>query len=127
LAAQVTVLLDTAIIIDALRRLPPAVALLKALTDKPRISVVSISELRDGQRGDSEARQIDAVLASAVLHDVTKEIAEISGDLMRRFRRSHGLATADALIAATAIHHKLQLVTLNLKHFPMFPDLARPY
>ena len=33
----------------------------------------------------------------------------------------------DAVIAATAMHHGLELVTLNLKHFPMFPDLQRPY
>lgn len=122
-----TVLLDTAIIIDALRRVPPAVALVEALAGQPRISVVSISELRDGQRGAREAQQIDALLATAIILDVTQDIAEISGDLMRRFRKSHGLATADALIAATAIHHKLQFATLNLKHFPMFPDLARPY
>jgi hypothetical protein len=46
---------------------------------------------------------------------------------MRRFRRSHALETPDALIAATATHHQLQLTTLNLKHFPMFPELKRPY
>ncbi len=91
------------------------------------MSVVTISELRDGERGARETARIDNLLAEAELYDVTKEIAELSGNLMRRFRRSHGLTTPDSLIAATAIHHKLQLATLNLKHFPMFPDLRRPY
>jgi predicted nucleic acid-binding protein len=123
----VTILLDSAIVIDALRGHASALAFLEALPDKPHLSVVSISELRDGQRGEREGRQIDAILADIVLHDVTRDIAETSGKLMRRFRKSHGLSTPDALIAATAIQHSLELATLNLKHFPMFPELTRPY
>ena len=33
----------------------------------------------------------------------------------------------DALIAATAKAHGLPLATLNIKHFPMFDGLTRPY
>lgn len=120
-------LLDTSIIIDALRGTEPAVAFAHGLAERPRISVVSISELRDGQKGAPEIARIDRFLATAILYDVTGDIAEISGGLMRRYRKSHGLTTADALITATALHHQLQLATLNLKHFPMFPELARPY
>lgn len=127
MARQVTRLLDTSIIIDALRGADSAVAFAKNLAQRPRISVISVSELRDGQKGAAEIARIDAFLATAILYDVTRDIAEMSGGLMQRFRKSHGLTTADALIAATAVHHSLQLVTLNLKHFPMFPDLKRPY
>jgi len=120
-------LVDTAIVIDVLRGTPAAIAFIRTLPSPPNLSVVSISELRDGQRGASEARRIDAFLAATILHDVTPDIAAISGEFMRRFRKSHGLTTPDALIAATAVHHGLELVTLNLKHFPMFPGLQRPY
>jgi predicted nucleic acid-binding protein len=127
MALEVSWLLDTSIIIDALRGTAAAVVFAGNLAERPCISVVSISELRDGQKGAVEIARIDTFLATTTIYDVTRNIAEISGGLMRRFRKSHGLTTADALIAATAIHHRLNLATLNLKHFPMFPDLARPY
>ena len=31
------------------------------------------------------------------------------------------------LIAGTALTEGLELATLNLRHYPMFPDLARPF
>jgi len=33
----------------------------------------------------------------------------------------------DALIAATALNNRLQLVTLNGKHYPMVKNLLVPY
>ena len=47
--------------------------------------------------------------------------------MLRRYRGCHGLDLADALIAATALLHGLQLVTLNREHFPMLADLMMPY
>lgn len=50
------------------------------------------------------------------------------GELMRTYRRSHvGVGTADYLIAATAEVHGAELATLNVRHFPMFPDLRPPF
>lgn len=46
---------------------------------------------------------------------------------MRHFAPSHGLDDLDAIIAATAEHHGLELATLNTKHFPMFRRLKRAY
>lgn len=127
MAQAVSLLLDSCIIIDILRRHPQAVDLFKGLMAKPMISVVTITELRSGQRGDRDRRLIDDVLSSSDILDVDQGVAEIAGQLMQSFRRSHALETADALIAATAIHYSLELVTLNIKHFPMFPALQRPY
>ena len=42
-------------------------------------------------------------------------------------KRSHGVGLPDALIAATAERAELHLASCNLKHFPMFPNLKRPY
>lgn len=47
------------------------------------------------------------------------QIERQAGDLMRRFRPSHGLELGDALIAATASLHGLRLWTRNRKHYPM--------
>ena len=46
----------------------------------------------------------------------------------RWYRCSHpGIDIADYLIAATADLLGEQLVTLNVKHFPMFEGLVPPY
>lgn len=122
-----TVLLDSCVVIDVLRQDRSATGFVIGLPERPFLSVVTISELRAGQRGERDRRAIDGLLASSTLLDVDQAIAEIAGDLLRRFCKSHGVDIADALIAATALHHRLQLATLNLKHFPMFPELKRAY
>jgi hypothetical protein len=47
---------------------------------------------------------------------------------MQEYRRSHsGIGLGDYLIAATALTEGLELSTLNIRHYPTFPDLARPF
>lgn len=47
---------------------------------------------------------------------------------MRRYRRSHsGIGLGDYLIAATQQVHGVPLATLNVRHFPMLPDLTPPF
>jgi hypothetical protein len=122
-----TLLLDTCILIDILRQRAAAIEFIEALTQQPHISVVTIAELRTGQRSLTEAKRIDQLIGGSIAHPVTSEIAETAGGFLRRFRKSHGLDIADAFIAATAHHLMLPLATLNLKHFPMFPHLEAPY
>lgn len=121
------VLFDSCILIDLLRQRPAAVDFIRALREQPHISVVTITELRAGQRSVAEARQIDNVINGCVVHPVSVEIAELAGEFLQSYRRSHAVDIADAMIAATARHHGLELATLNLKHFPMFPHLTAPY
>jgi predicted nucleic acid-binding protein len=47
----------------------------------------------------------------------------LAGDLLRKYRKSHGLEVPDAMIAATAIQHGAALWTRNRKHYPM-PQLS---
>ena len=59
---------------------------------------------------------------------VTDPVAERAGALARHYRRSHGaIDVVDYLIAATAQEQDAALWTRNVRHFPMFPDLAPPY
>jgi len=58
---------------------------------------------------------------------VTEPIARRAGELGRTWRRSHGLAIIDLIIAATALELGAELATANVRRFPMFPDLAPPY
>jgi predicted nucleic acid-binding protein len=57
---------------------------------------------------------------STHLVDVTRPIAEQAGLLRREWAsRGRTLSLPDLLIAASAIHHGLVLVTDNVKDFPM--------
>jgi len=47
---------------------------------------------------------------------------------MRVWHRSHtGISTVDYVIAATAIEQNMDLATLNIRHYPMFPQLSAPF
>ncbi|MFZ1104428.1 MAG: type II toxin-antitoxin system VapC family toxin [Hyphomicrobiaceae bacterium] len=122
-----SLLLDTNILVDYVRREPIAVAWLRALPEPPHISVISLLELYVGARSQREERDIETVCAPLKELSVSAEIAKRGGGFMRHFGKSHGIDIPDAVIAATAEHHGLRLATLNVKHFPMFPKLKRPY
>jgi len=52
----------------------------------------------------------------------------MAADLLRRYHRSHsGIDVVDYLLAAAATHVGGALATSNVRHFPMFPGLERPY
>jgi predicted nucleic acid-binding protein len=68
------------------------------------------------------------LLASLVWHPVDAEEAEQAGALGRRWLPSrHTIDSADLAIAATVRLNNLRLLTRNVRHFPMFPDLRSPY
>jgi predicted nucleic acid-binding protein len=59
---------------------------------------------------------------------VDESVSRRAGELGRRYRRSHrGVGTADLIIAATALELGADLVTTNVRHFPMFRGLRAPY
>lgn len=122
-----TVLLDSSVVIDFLRGHPGAIAYGRGLTEPPTCSEITRVEVVRGLRSD-ERRRTDRLLGTFRWADVDEAIARRAGELGRRWRRSHtGLATADLIVAATAEELGLHLVTLNIRHFPMFPALRRPY
>jgi predicted nucleic acid-binding protein len=59
---------------------------------------------------------------------VSESVARLAGTLARPYRRSHsGIDDADYLIAATALALEADLLTTNVRHFPMIEGLERPY
>jgi predicted nucleic acid-binding protein len=42
-----------------------------------------------------------------------------AGDYLQRYRKSHNVELADALIAASAVERNAMLWTRNRKHYPM--------
>ena len=59
--------------------------------------------------------------------DVTTSIADRAGAFGQRYGKSHGLGLVDATLAAPAQEMSGEVATLNVRHFPMFPGLKRPY
>ena len=119
--------LDTTILIDYLRDLPPAVAFVEQLPEAPSLSVINMAELYAGVRYGQERQRLETALRPLAVRPVTGEIAREGGLLRRRWGASHGVGLADAVIAATTQAHGLDLVTRNRKHFPMLERVVTPY
>ena len=77
----------------------------------------------------SDERGAVAQLFGALqLIPVSDQIAGLAGQFLRTYRRSHsGIDVVDYVVAASAHLHSEPLATLNVKHFPMFADLAAPW
>jgi predicted nucleic acid-binding protein len=108
-------LVDSDILIDHLRR---ARAFEPAEDDEVFYSVLTRCELFAGRTGDEEV--VRELLDTMHELAIGRPTAELAG----RIRRTTGVATADALIAATAIEHGLKLRSRNQKHFQRVPGLT---
>ena len=105
------------------------------------LSAVSVAEIQDGiakSRREGATRKADDLDAwlETLLHlygarvlSFDVEVARVAGDLSDRARalgRPPGFA--DVVIAATAAHHRLTLLTRNIKHFePLGVALHDPF
>jgi hypothetical protein len=122
-----TILVDTDIIIDFLRRDPHAVAHFKSFSNELCVSAVTVTEIYAGVRGKGEEAEVEKLFSLFPVFSATYEIGREAGKLVRQYRSSRAVETADAIIAATCIVMDLELHTLNVKHFPMFKGLQPPY
>ncbi|MGH2939270.1 MAG: type II toxin-antitoxin system VapC family toxin [Solirubrobacterales bacterium] len=123
-------LVDTSVAIDHLRGLPEAVDLLGGLIDGEELllasEVVRFELLAGVRKGEIEALEQFFTALSWV--PIGEEVARTAGDLARRHRRAHsGIDDADYLIAATAVLLEADLLTTNVRHFPMLASLTAPY
>ncbi|MEA1902051.1 MAG: type II toxin-antitoxin system VapC family toxin [Actinomycetota bacterium] len=118
-------LFDTDVLIEHLRGNEHATALLLDASSKGQAacSVLTRFELLAGMRSDERSR-IRQLLDSLTNLEVSLEAANRAGEWARQYRRSHdGVSSIDYLIAATAEVHGADLLTRNVKHFPMYQDL----
>ncbi len=120
-------LVDSDVFIDYLKGFDSACDLIETHIDRVCLSVVTIAEIRAGIKGKEEKQALDQFLSVILIYDVTRTIAEMGGDWVRQFSRSHSVEIPDALIAATVAAHNLELKTLNIKHYPMLKGLRPAY
>jgi hypothetical protein len=115
--------IDTDVMVDVSRRMAAAAAYLDSL-DEIRLSIITAHELIVGARSQRDAAGIDSLIKSYAVHaDLDARIMGLAYELLKRYAKSDGLRTFDALIAATAMEEGLVLVSKNRKHFQMIPEL----
>ena len=81
-------------------------------------SPVSVAELWHGARQTDDAI-LQAIFAAIQAIPIDAEIGQRAGAFLKQYAKSHGVELGDALIAATASVHALQLWTRNRRHYPM--------
>ena len=127
------IILDTNIIIDHLRNIPQATKQLQEIEDgnyTGLISVITITELMAAPKmSEQRFQSIGKLLLLFEIISVDPVIAKTAGNLLAKYRASHGLEPMDALIAATAQVNEAVLFTLNKKHFRFIDGLVviNPY
>lgn len=124
-----TAIVDTSVLIDYLRGHEQAAAVLETerAAGPLQASEITRLEVLAGMR-PAEEDSTRSLLSTLVWHPVDADVAEAAGELGRRWLPSHHrIDSADLAIAATAIGTGSRLLTRNVRHFPMFPDLQTPY
>ncbi|CAA9520327.1 MAG: hypothetical protein AVDCRST_MAG73-132 [uncultured Thermomicrobiales bacterium] len=124
-------LLDTDRIIDAPKGYTEAIDFVNQLAPSGlAISVISYGEIYQGAYHGSDPATDLAGLAAFL---PGKTLLPLTADVMRTFGIVRGgltphlqrvIGDMDLLIAATAMHHGLMVVTRNLRHFRLVPNLA---
>ena len=117
-----TFLLDTSVIIDAINNKRERREFLRGLIEQGNLLAccpISVTEVYAGLRLKEEPSTRN-FLRALELYSLTWPVAELAGLLKRDYgRKGRMLNLGDVIIAATALHHSLPLLTDNTKDFPM--------
>jgi len=115
-------LLDTSVLIDALRLRRGRRQWLAELVRGGHTiatSALNIAEVYAGMRPQEEART-KAFLNALPCYEITASVAEIAGKLKKEWQqKGRTLTLAETIIAAVALQQKCALATDNRKDFPM--------
>ncbi|MCX7840364.1 MAG: type II toxin-antitoxin system VapC family toxin [Anaerolineae bacterium] len=119
------VIVDTDVLIEAARGVDDAVTCLEQIENQASLAITVISEMElvIGCRNKAELRTLDRFLSRFQVLKLNEPISDIAKDLLRRYRLSHGLLIADALIAATALAYDIPFVTKNERDYRFIAGL----
>lgn len=124
-----TQVFDSTVLVAHLRGVPAATALLRdaAAAGSAIASVLSRVEIEGGMRS-AERGSVARLFVALRMEPVSDAIASRAGTLLRRYRRSHAnIDIVDYVVAATAEELEAELLTLNVRHFPMFKNLRAAF
>jgi predicted nucleic acid-binding protein len=119
------VVVDTDVLIDAGRGSDDAIECLTQIEQHSALaaSVVTHMELIVGCRNRAELRALERFLLRFQIVKLDEQISDMAISLLRRYRLSHGLLIADALIAATAMSLGMSLVSKNQRDYRFIEGL----
>lgn len=88
------------------------------------VSTITVGELYFGARDRRELLKMKKHLANLRQIPIDEETSILTLSLLETYALSHRLNLPDALIAATALRHNLNLYTLNIKDFRYIEGLS---
>lgn len=87
------------------------------------ISPITVAEFLNGTYNKASFNKAEKLLAEFYVLDFESGITQIFLSNYKKYRLSHQPSIPDMLIAATAIHYKIPLYTLNVKDFKYIKGL----
>ena len=119
------ILCDTNILIEVYRKNTTIISVLERIAQHNIIVIsdVTRAEMLVGARNNNEMQILINELGQIKCLPIQSEISALSIQLLTTYHLSHGLDFHDALIAATAIHHNIELFTLNVKDFSFISEI----
>ena len=122
------ILCDTDILIEALKNNPRAIDSLRNIGfENIALSAITVMELYFGAVNKRELTKIKNRLQRLRIVHIDQEICEAAMNLVEKYAKSHSLHIPDALIAATAICQRMELLTYNVKDFKFIKDINLYY
>lgn len=114
-----SILLDSSVIVDFLRVENKETTLFKKLVETVNnlyISILGHTELFAGKsiwENPGAREDLENLLSEIEILNIDEDLSKAAGEIRARYN----IHIVDAIIAATAIKHKLKLATLNVKDF----------
>jgi predicted nucleic acid-binding protein len=122
--AKSMILCDTNILIEFYKNTPYILQEFRHIGyTQLAISVITQAELYFGALNKAELHKIKRHLSLLTSFPVTKTISTKFLELMEAYCLSHKLSLPDAIIAATAMTHKIELYTFDRKDFQYIPEI----
>ena len=121
-------IVDSDVVIELLRGNPRTTAWFQKQRTARAIlkySPVTRAEVRAGTR-PKERAAISALFESITVVPIEASTADLAGEQLARYARTHNVQLGDALIAAGALEHGDKLATFNARHFPGVKEIVKP-
>ena len=125
------ILLDSDVLIDLLRKHPPAIGWFDALDEDEELLVPGyvVMELIQGCRNKAEQARVQREIAAYGVVWLSPEDCDKALDVFVTYRLSHDAGLLDVLIGQTAVALRVSLHTFNQRHYAFIPgvETIQPY
>jgi len=125
------ILLDSDVLIDLLRKYPPAVSWFDFLHEDEELAVSGyvVMELIQGCRNKEEQERVQRELTTYGVVWLSPTDCDKALEVFAAYRLSHNAGLLDVLIGQTAVALGMPLHTFNQRHYSFIPGVqtVQPY